>query len=76
MKLDKNFRIETFNQLLSRYNDGLRKHPVLESIRPLEVQRLAERTVYFIFGPSVKWTVSGGETERSKRLKLEGHISN
>ena len=87
MKLDENFRIETFNQLLLRYNNGLGKHPVLESKRPSNVQRHAgsvrsidrlpqARTVYFTFGPSVKWTVSGAETERSKRLKLEGHISN
>ena len=34
MKLDENFRIETFNQLLLRYNNALGKHPVLESKRP------------------------------------------
>ena len=65
MKLDENFRIETFNQLLLRYNNGLGKHSVLESKRPLEVQRHAgsvqsmdrlpqARTVYFTFASSAK----------------------
>ena len=79
MKLDENFRIETFNQLLSRFYGGLGKWPVLRYERPLEIQRLVEsirsmnyypqaRAVYFIFEPSVKWTVHWGLTERSKRV--------
>ena len=77
MKLDENFRIETFNQLLLRYNDGLGKHSVLESKRPLEVQRLAEsersmdrliRTVHFMSSDRPLWL------KRPPTIVLDGPV--
>ena len=77
MKLDENFRIETFNQLLLRYNNGLGKHPVLESKRRRSKDRLlyiwAKCKVDGLWGWN--WTVQTTETGGSY-IKLDGHIAN